>query len=96
MKRLRSVGIAAIAFSCATAAPPSTQKRASEEVRTSSARGGESPGMGYFPLPRALSADPTKVPIPKLDFKVRKPERISLALWQAKQRRCRMGRTSCS
>ena len=78
MKRLRSVGIAAIAFSCATAAPPSTQKRASEEVRTSSARGGESPGMGYFPLPRALSADPTKVPIPKLDFKVRKPERISL------------------
>ncbi len=29
--------------------------------------------LGYFPLPPALSADPTKLKIPPLDFKVRKP-----------------------
>src|SRR5260370_2184389 len=50
-----------------------------EKPRTTSSASTEEPGVGYFPLPPALSADPTKLKIPPLDFKVRKPERIALS-----------------
>src|SRR5262249_39957299 len=70
----------ALLIACATdrqtAAPnlPGTEK-----LRTSSGQTVAEEGVGYFPLPPALSADPTKVKIPKLDFKVVKPERLVLS-----------------
>jgi zinc protease len=36
-------------------------------------------GAGYFPLPPQLAVDPRKIPIPPLDFKVVKPEKVTLA-----------------
>lgn len=47
-----------------------------EAVPASSVRVDEGPG--YFPLPEALSQDPTKLAVPPLEFAVKKPERVVL------------------
>ncbi len=79
MNRLAILTLAVL-VSCATdhqQAAPSLPGQ--EKPRTTSSASTEEPGVGYFPLPPALSADPTKLKIPPLDFKVRKPERIALS-----------------
>jgi len=79
MKRVLPL-MPALLIACATDRQPAAPNlQGAEKPRTSSVQAVEEGGIGYFPLPPALSTDPTKLKIPKLDFKVVKPERLLLS-----------------
>jgi len=70
----------ALLISCASNRQPAAPNLpGTDKPRTSPGQTAEEEGIGYFPLPAALSGDPTKLKIPKLDFKVLKPERLALS-----------------
>ncbi|MHB8874167.1 MAG: M16 family metallopeptidase [Myxococcaceae bacterium] len=77
MRRL--IALCLLATACATPGPvkePELITRQHPPLEGTAQR--PQPTPGYFPLPAALAHDPTKLPIAPLDFKVVKPEKVTL------------------
>ncbi len=77
----RVLWLSLLALGCASApkAPPAPEQVIAGRVTTDpEAKSKPKGAYGYFPLPKALSADPTKLEIPTLDFEVLAPERVVL------------------